>query len=265
MFALPEALDHAVQLAQTAQLQSVTSKPNWTQVAGFWVALGSALVTFGAVMVALFGERIRAVWSRPNVTLTIDPTSDAVVPINISETRNVYGNRLLVTNERGRDTAQDVEVFVSITNDPDEREEHGYSELISGALVFDSPWGADARAISSVPAGFARPVWFALIGPVHAVADVVQIDVNAFVTAARHCGVDDTAAVGITVEPAVAGHADAWLRPDSGYHAKFVVTGSNFDAIHYEARLSLDSENTDVSRYFTLNWLTPPTLAASGP
>jgi hypothetical protein len=259
MLLFAQVAHHAVQAAQTAQPQPVADKPNWTEVAGFWATLAGVIATFGAVLVALFGQRLRASWSRPKIALTIDPSSDDVVPINISETDNVYGNRLLVTNERGRDTAKEVEVFVTIANDPDERQARSYRELISGALVFDSPWAADARAISSVPSSFARPVWFVVAGPVRAVSKVVQIDVDAFLMAAHHCKVDDSATAGITIEPAVAGHADAWLLPASHYDVEFVITGSNFDAIHYKARIRLDFEDTELSRYFKLNWLTPPT------
>jgi hypothetical protein len=83
-----------------------------------------------------------------------------------------------------------------------------------------------------------------------------------FLMAARHCKVDEGATGGITTQPAVAGHEEAWLLAGSLYDVEFIVTGSNIDAMRYTARMQFDFEDTELSRYFRLTWLSGPTAAA---
>jgi hypothetical protein len=77
------------------------------------------------------------------------------------------------------------------------------------------------RTSGTVAAGFARPVWFALVGTRKAASAGFVVDV------------DDREAsdlgAAITVDP-YARHWMPWLRTDRNYEAKLVVTGSNFDA-----------------------------------
>jgi len=245
--------------------------PKWTDVAGFIATSAGVVVTLLAVLVALFGPGWQTKRRRPKVTLRVDPNSGPLpVPINISE-RYARDMRLLIENDPGQDTALDVEVFVTIVGDPG-KDDSGF-EYFEGvteaeALVFDNPeLGGPLRDTSTVPAGFSRPVWFALVGPI----DTAFVGVGL-----RWSGPEDSEAVRLTKRDdlracAIVTTADANRGPapvlllEHGYTVHLIVTGSNFDAQHYVGRVKGSYENGEMSDYVDYEWIQPPTRTTKPP
>jgi hypothetical protein len=213
-----------VNVALLALQAGQPEEPKWTDVAGFFATSAGVAVTLIAVLVALFGPRWQTKRSRPNLRIEAQPPGVGV-PYDLD---SVVGLQLLLRNDVGRDTAREVEVFASVVShdDPDCVED---VVVEYESLVFENPVGGNTTPTSAtVPAGFARPVWFALIGTRKAASAGFVFDV------------DDREAsdlgAAITIDP-YARHGMPWLRTDRNYEAKLVVTGSNFDALTFAGTL----------------------------
>src|SRR3954454_9808950 len=73
----------------------------------------AAVATLAAVIVALFGEDLRARRRRPKLKLTVEPETEAIV-VKGEGARGVSSAYMHLYAEPGRDKAQDVEMFVSL-------------------------------------------------------------------------------------------------------------------------------------------------------
>lgn len=93
----------------------------------WWVNVAIAIATFSAVLVALFGKRIRAQWFRPKLTLTLDSTIGEKIPAWIlsyidgreqrrSEATRYY--RIRVTNEERWQSATQTQVYLLRVEEP---------------------------------------------------------------------------------------------------------------------------------------------------
>jgi hypothetical protein len=129
---------------------------------------------------------------------------------------------LRLHNEAGRDTARDVEVSVSVyAQQPDVL--HVFAE--DNNLNFDNPWaGGQGRTTSTVPAGHARLVSFAVI------EDVLPDEG----VAADTCGY-------LATVPTRFMRAQPLLR--DAIHTVFItVAGANFDAVTYRGTIALEDD-----------------------
>lgn len=206
-------------------LFSVAESPKWTDVASVIVASVGVVATLAAVLVALFGPRYHARRSRPMLSLVAHPPG---MGLAVEFDDSAEAMQLLLRNRPGQDTARDVEIFASVSA---EREDGASTEIVVEyePLVFENPLGSNgSRTSGTVPAGFSRPVWFALVGQRQAVARAFTVD------AAPEQAHDVGAAV--TIDPYVRSWMP-WLEPQVNYDVKLVVTGSNFDAVTLGGRL----------------------------
>jgi hypothetical protein len=73
----------------------------------------AAVVTLAAVIVALFGEDLRARRRRPKLKLTVETETEAIV-VKGEGGRGVSSAYMQLYAEPGRDKAEDVEMFVSL-------------------------------------------------------------------------------------------------------------------------------------------------------
>jgi hypothetical protein len=88
----------------------VAAAPPWTDVGMFWATVGGVVVTATAVLVALFGPRLQDRWKQPRLALSAKELAGG---LRISQASPMVLHFLL-ENERTRETARDVEVFVSV-------------------------------------------------------------------------------------------------------------------------------------------------------
>ena len=202
------------------------------------VEIVGVVVTFLAVLVALFGQQFHAWRRQPRLTLTPDPDSYATavglggVPMN-----------LRLHNERGRDTARDVEIFVTVAT-----REIGQQGVPSMTVATDANLNLDdpaaegpGRATTTVPSGHSRNVNFAVVG----------------VLEDEHGKLTDRWAYLALYPPRFA--EASWLVFGVDYAATLVVTGSNFDAITYRGNLAFSETDEDGVRLRSLEWSAPPT------
>jgi hypothetical protein len=189
-----------------------------------------AVGTLLAVLAALFGPQFHAWRRRPLVTLE--------------------GFR--VRNERGRDTARDVEVFITAAKEtwsfPDgaarERyffEEPGETGSIDSYvaadnrnLPFDPPsTQASCRSMVNIAAGHWRDVYLLVDGmDAEAVLETLGVQPD---TVRMPRNADTYAALAVcrrTAEESV-----AWLENGVEYDVELLITGANFDAVRYRAKI----------------------------
>jgi hypothetical protein len=205
----------------------------WTDVGIFWVTLAGAIVTTLAVAVALFGPRLQQRWRRPELTIMPNPPGMGI-PLGSGAGELL---QLRLSNRRGRETAYEVEVFVS-SSAQGPTALHIFAD--EDNLNFDNPWaGSGGRTTSSVPSGYSRSVSAAIIedtkdGPLAYLATVP----------ARHMRTGS-------------------LLQDVPNVVYITVAGSNFDAITYRGVLSVvdqtESFDEGPRTVRMLSWTTAPT------
>lgn len=133
---------------------------------------------------------------------------------------------LLLHNAEGRDTARDVEVFAyvagQITSEEDMPAMHVPAD--TDPLVFENPLGSNpVRTIGSIPAGFSRKVYWALVGEPRPVAQAFAQDVP---------NVAGVVSAAVAVDPY--GRTEVpWMDFQAAYVVDLIVTGSNFDALYF--------------------------------
>jgi hypothetical protein len=74
-----------------------------------WIGFGGVLATFAAVVVAIWGERIRQTWSSPKLTITLDEPSLTTT----NDGRKGWYYLLCVKNERQSSPALNVRVLLT--------------------------------------------------------------------------------------------------------------------------------------------------------
>jgi hypothetical protein len=214
------------------------SHPNWTDVGIFWATLGGVVVTLLAVLVALFGHRVQERRKRPRLSLSVDPVSMGV-EIHSGDAEILS---LRIHNEKGRDTAREVEVFVTVFG------QDGDIFLMAGeevALNWDDPLGdGGGRSTATVPAGSSRRVSFAVLQHLAAVDEQ---------------GRADWAYLAV-YPPNKVTHAT--LREGVPYAVTISVTGANFDALSYRGAVAFEEHDEPVGDVFvrikSLGWVSQP-------
>jgi hypothetical protein len=215
------------------------------------VGLITALATAAAVIVALFGPRWAEARRRPRLVLIT----------RRDERRQFSGDMLqsghpadfptlLVSNEVGRDSAREVEVFAHVGH----RVAPGvHIGVVSREnLVFGDPRVVSTPAsVTHVPAGFARELYFLLAGSRREVMRCFGGVISSYDT------VGDTAATALLVHP-LSSETLRWV--DAGeYSVTFLITGANFNAVRYVAQFRVsewsDSEGDPVIGF---RWLRGP-------
>lgn len=228
-------LAQAATATATAVAQKTAEDPKWTEVAGFWATLAGVIVTFGAVMVALFGPAWHARRKAPKLSLKPED-GDITIP-NESADSTFSPVRLLIHNAAGRETAHDVQVFVSVERSTSPGTTWIYAE--DEPLRFDNPRRKVAQTTATVPSGYARPVWFAVAGAASSTAQAMGKVHAANLPHSR--GV---------LSAVVANESDdsdaVVLEPNQRYNVSFVITGSNFDALYYSGVFGIHGESIDM-------------------
>jgi hypothetical protein len=200
-----------------------SSGATWTDVGIFWATLGGVIVTFLAVLVALFGPRLQERWKRPKITV------DSIGGMQARSELWPLVVRLMLCNQQGRDTARDVEVFASLTRD-------GAIVADQATLDFEDPTtiGSSGRSVATVPPGFAREVSLLVLEPVWDSEGWLRAGTVAFFRP------------GTVV-----------LRDQATYKVLIAVTGANFDAVHYVGhfRLDVDFDADEVPTSIEFQWI----------
>lgn len=176
------------------------------------------IVTFAAVLVALFGPGLRRSRRRPIVTLT---SPEPWIEIDLTDPdpagpASLVLMRLTLHNKRGRDTAQDVEMFARVTyQGPQQGSWTTFLVADQAHLNFDDPIAGPGRSTATVPSGFARDVNLATILDLDGEYEVAHGRVGRLAL----------------YPPQLA--RDALLWAGRTYEVAIVATGSNFDARRY--------------------------------
>jgi hypothetical protein len=214
--------------------------PNWTEKGIFWATVAGVTVTFSAVLVALFGRRWDESRKKPKLRLTAGPDRMA----STADSPNVVVRNLSLHNEEDRDTARDVEVFVSA----DARTRFEYFIAADGdTLNFDDPLSQrSGRSTATVPPGYSRRVPFAVIIPPQS---------TAVIPPSRPLATTSWAQLAVYPRDKM---GDARLYDGVVYSVRVTVTGSNFNAITYRGELEVKSthevaEDTSV-QHWSLHW-----------
>lgn len=242
-----------VHLAEVAVriVQQPKSAPQWTDIAGFWAPLAGVVVTFLAVLVALFGPDWRRKQRSPRVMLEAEsPWHGINIPSG-----SVYEFGLFIKNSTGRDTAHDVEVFVSAYARQEDGGHfpvnRGHFPVNRGQLTYGHIQGSNERPLSAaIPAGFSRHVLLAAMGA----PDAVQ---------GKLAGVRDPVPRESWAALAVddRGTHSCWLDTRYEYRIELVIIGSNFDALTYHGTLAFEDPD-EKNPYSRVRWTALPSLAA---
>ena len=259
-------------------------------LAVFSVAALAAFGTVGAVLVAMFGPGLRARQRIPKVTLKVDARMSQY---GTEGARPEEALGLRLHNERKRDTAREVEVFISMLGD------HGPQVGSDGSAIFpttgDSGWkfgreliarqrnlnfnspleGHIGSRTATIPAGFNREVYFAIVGSRLAIARTfhgempVMSVLEAEEAVAALClypARTDLVAY-LSVPPgsaAAAEYATAEHGDTATYEVTLTVTGANFDAQTYQGSLYavVDQGDDKAGRgpSVELGWASEPAL-----
>jgi hypothetical protein len=219
----------------------------WLLFAATAIASVGTLIAIG---VALFGPEWRAKRHEPRLTLTAAETS-AEWP-TMPPYPPVDALHLLVHNERGRDTAHEVEVFVTAVGRGKDytREDPRSRATIQQNLNFNNPLqGQYGSRVASVPSGFSRRVHFVLLGG----SDLIWQAHHQIEGAPR--GPWGTAALAL-----YPGRNDniAYLEPDVEYDIELVVVGSNFDAVAYSGTVRYEDRVRPDITVAKFTWIAVP-------
>jgi hypothetical protein len=217
------------------------------------VAVASAVATVGAVLVALFGPRWWAKRRAPKLTLEVNPDAGLVYPEVPTEpdSRRTSEDVFLLANAKGRDTAREVEVFVTVSGVGTDAN-RVYVQYKT--LNFDSPLdGYSGRATATVPAGAERPIYFLCLGDRDAIAGAhYPSDAND-----EH---SKEAAASLACYPARADEI-TWITFGTDYGITLVLSGANFDAVIYEGQfrvtvrtVPIEFLSSEQSRQIVIAW-----------
>jgi hypothetical protein len=248
-----------VAFAQTGVcISQLDPGPNWTDVASFIATAMGVVVTTAAVIVALFGPRWQRRHQTPVITVEIESewTSFADWEFEGANQR-LHEAGVFVKSQAGRDTAHDVEIFVSAVSAEPYGSPSGHHIAVERArLYFGHIEAPDSlRHLASVPAGFSRYVPLVGLGS----ADNLRV---------RIPGLDalpppDPAAWSVLISDEMSIHS-GWLDAGNDYLLELVVVGANFDAVTYRGTLRVETV-TDADRVsHELSWPSP-LIRASAP
>lgn len=226
------------------------------------VSILTAFGTIGAVAVALLGPAWRERQKRPDVRLVFHGAGAADGSLGWSKHVDIDqpGDTqdyppMWVTNERGKDPAQNVEVFVTV------------GQCVPGGgvwiglasrdnLLFNSPVdGHYGSSSTHVPPGFSREVFFLTFGHSASIFEAMYPD------GASEPDDPNAELLGIIATfPARRSRAQ-WIKAGT-YAVTFVVTGSNFDAVTYVGQFKIGRETFEGDGRSmvrqTFGWTTEP-------
>lgn len=224
------------------------SNPSWDDPTVLIAGAGVA-ATLLAVVVALAGPSWNARRRRPKIDLEADPPNVGLSPDAIEDASvPPVDVGLRISNAAGRDTARDVEVFIS-AKAPDGGGTHIAAEEVN--LLFGRLTSRSNPTSVSIPAGYSRRVALAALGNPRATRGI-------FSRLRSPLGIRPSWAA-LVVED-MPEHF-CWLDERLSYRIEIVVTGANFDAITFDGMAETDAGVApDGYRYF--RWLDPPTRRA---
>lgn len=217
--------------SSAVQVDVATSTYDWLTLAVTACAAGA---TLAAVLVALWPQIER--WRRvPRVNLLCDQGLGWMARFGDPEPRQTQSvPQLWVTNERRRETARDVEVFLTLGRQIDPGSP-GTADIVANRdrLGFSDPanHGLTGAGTTHIPSGFARPVYMLTFGETKALWKLRNRHDPAPAPRppAAHAVVDIWSP---------AGGEPVWLEPGT-YNCSLHVTGANFDALLFVGRFEV--------------------------
>jgi hypothetical protein len=212
---------------------------DWLDYLAAFAALFAALGTVAAVVWAIYGPSIRERRRRPSLSLENRYEGDEQI-FEADEPTVGDGACLRLANATGRDTAREVEVFLSVYIVLERPEEGPAMVDVDGEpleiplvsdenLNFDGNDGRDGRAHVSVPSGVSRRLYLARLGDPKALFASWTGEGVAPENVGEMCGAWATV-------PATRDMI-AWLRDGSKYRIELTIAGANVDPVRYRARV----------------------------
>lgn len=201
-------------------------------LAAFGTAVG-ALAAAAAVAVAVLGPRLEARRRQPRVVLS--STAPLATYYFYVDSPSAEGAALLkLRNEPGRDTAREVEVFLSV-------------DAVGGPLImgkvtlvsveplnFDDPVGGErGRSTANLPPGFARSLDLLIVGHFEAIAAGTPLAADLQLPEDKQ-----KTHAAWALAPARQDRL-RWLRDGERYFLTLTVTGANFDAQSYRGTVGI--------------------------
>ena len=222
----------------------------------FAASAAAAIGTLVAIGVALFVPAWRAKRRKP--ALSIEAVERrAQVPSERAGYTPVDAFHLVLHNNRGRDTAHAVEVFLTASaHRPDRKtlDTPGDLPAFQHNLNFDNPLqGQYGSRDASVPSGFYRRIHLAVLGNEEAIFNAHYEAVPR--NRKRKPGPRSNAA--FSLYPA-RNDTIAYLKPGVLYDVELVIVGANFDAVAYAGALRYHDIEDPSDRRATIEWVTEP-------
>ncbi len=233
----------------------------WEYITGTFGMVGVVL-TLGAILVALFGPSWRAKKQRPKLTLS---ASDVVHEFWDAETQADHAEGFIeLTASEGRDTADGVEIYLSIAR-PSPLKGLGPMRVFQGRrLCFDSfQESEDGQPQTTVPAGFVRRVPWVAVGWYRTLWNLVpKGDFPPGFPAEDEDHGYDCAVVNLYKRSKRTVRALDTMFGGT-YYVYLTVTGANFDALSFSGVLEVsagaepmapDDPDSPVAEYRMLKW-----------
>jgi hypothetical protein len=216
----------------------------WDYITGSFGMVGVVL-TLAAVLVALFGPAWRAKKRRPKLSLS---ATDVVHEAwNADMVDDLTEGFLLLEAAKGKDTAEDVEVHVSVAK-PLFKGSLPMRVRQSRRVCFDSfTESEDGEPRSNVPSGFVRRIPWAAVGHYRTLwALVPKGELPPGAPDAAEYYEDNTAL--LNLHPRNKRTVAALDTLFGGtYYVHVTVTGSNFDALNYSGVVDVEKGSEPMS------------------
>jgi hypothetical protein len=237
--------------AQTAVRVVSQPGPDWTDIASFIATAVGVGATTAAVIVALFGPAWHQRRRAPVISVELEYESSSVGQWELTGVdKRLHEAGVFVKNQAGRDTARDVEVFVSAISAESYGSPPGRHIAVERArLYFGHIEAPDSlRHVAPVPAGFSRYVPLIGLGDSDNLRD-------------RLPGLDALPSPGDTAWSLLIsdemGVHSGWLDDGIDYLLELVVVGANFDAVAYRGMLRVETATEAGDVYHGVSWPSP--------
>lgn len=213
----------------------------------------AAIGTLAAVVFALYLNVWRERRRRPDLSMALHDDSNMAVAWTpgTRHSTDAWGFSVLVANARGRTTAHDVQVLVTLAR----REPEGWVDLLTDQLLIwklrRAPLGEGDVSID-IPAGVKRKLFVAFIGEGNAVfrsmyphevawGGIVDEDGCLYeVVAGGHTKSSSPPVAGVLATyPFTQTDDPFWLWRDEQVRLRLTVTSHDSDAVTYEALVTL--------------------------
>lgn len=252
-----------------AAIQVDVQSDVWSIITALAAAV-AAIGTVGAVITALFLPPWQAKQSRPKLTLSPEVTGLWTTSYRTPEADKPSephdGPVLLISNERGKDTAHGVEVLLTVYERPDQNdpavEPLTIRRFADRALNYSDNDGYSGTRSANVGPGATRRVYLTRIGDPTVLFKSWYPEERAVPPGIMNNGPQFLKFCGAWATHPARQDELVWLVSSTPYWVEMMVVGDNFDALTYRGRIQVyiidnDSDPKRQSRSVAVKWILP--------